>query len=517
MVRFNYIWNKAFRMFLILLVFALPLSPFFTSIGIIGATAAWFFLWNWREKIKRFVGSSDLWLFLGIYFLHIIGLLYSSDFRYAIQDLKVKLPLLILPLVLVTSPPLLYSERRIILVSFISGVIVSSLVSVFVLLTPGRLAGEDIRQIALFVSHIRLSLMVNLAIYGAFYLGLSAEKKREKYLCFIAGIWLIVFLFLLKSFTGLVVFLVCLFVLIPLYQHRIAHSVLRRCIVSASILLPVFFLIYVAVAVKRYYSNDKPDPRTIAYFTAGGRPYCHDFRSKDTENGHFVWLYLCEEELRIAWPLRSRIAYDSLDLRGNPLRFTLIRYLTSRGMPKDSLSVMQLSDDEIKSIENGVANYLYRNKVALYPYIYRIFWEFDSYVRGNNPSGHSITQRIIYWQTAVKIIRGNWIIGVGTGDVQQTFNEIYEKENVNLNRKFWLRAHNQYLTFLVTFGLPGFLIVMAGLVIPCLRKVKYNHFLKAVFLMISFLSMLPEDTLETQAGVTFVAFFYSFFILANRE
>jgi hypothetical protein len=70
---------------------------------------------------------------------------------------------------------------------------------------------------------------------------------------------------------------------------------------------------------------------------------------------------------------------------------------------------------------------------------------------------------------------------------------------------------------MVTFGIPGFLIIMTGLLFPCFRKIRYTPFLAAVFMMVSFLSMLPEDTLETQAGVTFFAFFYSFFILANRE
>jgi len=517
MVKVPITWHNIFLFFLIITVGALPLSPFFVSVGIIGSLVAWLFIGDFKGRIAGLLQSYDVWLFLGIYLLHLAGLLYTSDFAYAFQDLKVKLPLLVLPVMLVTAGPLTYSERKIVLIFFTAAVVISTFISAFILLMPGRMNGEDVRQMAPFISHIRLSLMVILAIFTAFSFGLTAHRRWERYLLFVAGAWLVVFLFLLKSFTGLILFLICLFILVPLYQHRIPSFFWRKSIVILSIVIPFVSLIYLFGSVKRYYSIDDTDPHKIAVFTQGGRAYRHDFRARDVENGHYVWQNVCEDELRIAWPLRSRIPYDGLDRKGNPIRFTLIRYLTSKGLPKDSLSVMQLADDEICSIENGVANYLYRNKLALYPYVYRVLWELDSYARGNNPSGHSVAQRIIYWKAALAIIRENIWFGVGTGDVQQAFNDYYERNEVNLQRKFWLRAHNQYLTFMVTFGIPGFLIIMTGLLFPCFRKIRYTPFLAAVFLMVSFLSMLPEDTLETQAGVTFFAFFYSFFILANLE
>ena len=517
MVKPEISWHNIFLFFLIVTVGSLPLSPFLTSVGIIGSAVSWLFAGSLKRKKAGLIRSNDVWLFLGIYFLHIAGLLYTSDFTYAFHDLKVKLPLLVLPVIFVTAGPLTFTERRIILIFFTAAVVTSSIISASILLIPGRLNGEDVRQMAPFISHIRLALMVDLSIFTAFSFGLTAQRRWERYLLFGAGIWLVIFLFLLKSFTGLILFLVCLFVLIPVYQHKIPSFFWRRAIVVISIVVPVISLIYLVVSVRRYYSFDETNPHQVAVFTVGGRAYRHDFRARDVENGHFVWQNVCEDELRIAWPLRSRIPYDSLDRRGNPIRFTLIRYLTSKGLPKDSLSVMRLADDEISSIENGVANYLYRNKLALYPYVYRVLWELDSYARGNNPSGHSVAQRIIYWKAALQIIRENIWFGVGTGDVQHAFNAYYERNEVNLQRKFWLRAHNQYLTFMVTFGIPGFLIIMAGLLLPFFRKIKYISFLAAVFLIISFLSMIPEDTLETQAGATFFAFFYSFFILANRE
>jgi len=44
---------------------------------------------------------------------------------------------------------------------------------------------------------------------------------------------------------------------------------------------------------------------------------------------------------------------------------------------------------------------------------------------------------------------------------------------------------------------------------------RMDDYFIVVFLIIAILSMLTEDTIESQAGVTFFAFFYSFFLFAR--
>ena len=50
-------------------------------------------------KINKKLFFADHALFL----LHLIGCLWTSDFDYAIKDLTIKLPLLILPIIIGTS------------------------------------------------------------------------------------------------------------------------------------------------------------------------------------------------------------------------------------------------------------------------------------------------------------------------------------------------------------------------------------------------------------------------------
>jgi O-antigen ligase len=149
----------------------------------------------------------------------------------------------------------------------------------------------------------------------------------------------------------------------------------------------------------------------------------------------------------------------------------------------------------------------------MYPYIYRVLWEIDTYKKGENPAGHSVAQRWIYLNIAKEIIQNHFWLGVGTGDVQKEFNKVYESRYKNIPEHWRRRAHNQFISFWISFGLIGLLIILIAFFIPVIKRINASGYLGYVFVIIAVLSMLNEDTLETQAGATFIAFFYSLFFL----
>jgi len=53
--------------------------------------------------------------------------------------------------------------------------------------------------------------------------------------------------------------------------------------------------------------------------------------------------------------------------------------------------------------------------------------------------------------------------------------------------------------------------------LPIIIERKNLSFLFAAFMLIAFLSMFNEDCLETQAGVTFYAFFAALFMWAYKN
>jgi hypothetical protein len=100
---------------------------------------------------------------------------------------------------------------------------------------------------------------------------------------------------------------------------------------------------------------------------------------------------------------------------------------------------------------------------------------------------------------------------VGTGDVLSAFNEQYQKQNDGLNSHYQLRTHNQYLTLILTFGFFAWLFIPYMIYI-LIKSAKRYSLIALIFTLILLLSFLSEDTLETQAGVTFAAFFSAWWL-----
>ncbi len=53
-------------------------------------------------------------------------------------------------------------------------------------------------------------------------------------------------------------------------------------------------------------------------------------------------LYVCEPELKKEWNKISTISYESVDRRGQQVSLTIRRYLTSKGLRKDSAALARL-------------------------------------------------------------------------------------------------------------------------------------------------------------------------------
>jgi len=108
---------------------------------------------------------------------------------------------------------------------------------------------------------------------------------------------------------------------------------------------------------KKFHEIKEVDYGKLPYVTKNNNDYYHDKKSRLTENGNLVWIYIQHKEMKKEWNKKSWRPYDSLDYKGNQLCFTLIRYLASKGLTRDSVGVNQLSDEDVKNVENGFANY----------------------------------------------------------------------------------------------------------------------------------------------------------------
>jgi O-antigen ligase len=190
--------------------------------------------------------------------------------------------------------------------------------------------------------------------------------------------------------------------------------------------------------------------------------------------------------------------------------------MTSAGLRKDSSGVAKLSDEDIRRIELGYTSVHTPNN----PLIQRLegtFFEINAFMNGAPPQGGSLSQRAVYLQTGLKVAAKNWLLGTGTGDVNQAMLNQYAEDRSSLEPDFQRRPHNQYLTFLITFGVAGLIYFVWLNGFAMVLALRSNNFMAIGFTMLAALSFLAEDTLETQIGVSFFAFFYAFLLLPSDE
>lgn len=377
-------------------------SPAINSISTGLLLLNWLVEGKFRTKWNALKNNKAVWTIIAIFLIHILGLLYTSNFQYALKDLRIKLPILILPVVFASSAKISMDDFLVLLKVLVFTALASSLYSFYIYLRYYGNVIVELRAISTIISHIRLSLLNCLAAFACFYLIFKNNYKKATLInvvWFLIAAWLFIFNGILGARMGILVFLVL-------------------------IILGVF---YISIKKKK------------------------------------LWLSLILITAALSLPFISYYGIKSVKMR----------------------------------VDEGIN-------------------ELRNYQHGGDPSGQSISQRFVFWEIGYHIFKKSPLIGIGTGDVADEYKKFYAQNDV-IDKKFQHRAHNQYLTILLTFGIIGFVVFMIGVIYPLFWNRKYLDYFYVVFIVSFLLSMTMEDTIETQAGVTFYAFFNSLFLFVKPD
>ena len=551
--------NQAYLLGLLMVAVGLTLSPFLMGMSQFWLVLVWIVdaftpLYKGgggiKHKLSLFIHNKAAVLLVAFYLMHVVGLLWTSDFQYALKDLRVKLPILVMPFVMSSMEPLDRKRFDLVMLVYVLSVFVATQFSFISYL---RHDYEDIREISHFISHIRfcLNIVFSMAIVGYYMYKKSVSTRStthknqvpelvegpsqknnvegpsqtvpafgikvaiDRFLQWFLLFWFAYVVFILEVLSGYVI-LAAVVIVSAIYAFlqwkkgrgwRIAMGVLAVAVIAAIVSVVMF-------AIKPMIEVEPVDFSTLDRKTAQGNYYWHDTICFPVEDGKYVGLYFNRFELREAWSQRSDLPLEDTTFDGESLEATLARYLTSKDLRKDAEGVMALTDEDVHNIEQGVPNYNNWKHPGLRARLSSTLFEYNVYRRFNNPNGGSLSQRIEFTRASFHIIGQHPWFGVGTGDVPQAFAQTYDEIHSPLKEEFRFRAHNQYLAIAVAFGLVGLAFFLFVLFYPWFSSKRYHTYLYVIFLCIILLSMFPEDTLETQAGATLFAFFESLLLFA---
>ncbi len=121
--------------------------------------------------------------------------------------------------------------------------------------------------------------------------------------------------------------------------------------------------------------------------------------------------------------------------------------------------------------------------------------------------------RISIWNASFNLIKKNFVLGVGTGDIQNELNEEYKRMGKrDLYKDKELNAHNQFIETSAENGVIGLLLLLSVFGIMFWVAVTNRNILYFMFILIVFISFLFETMLNRLAGLAFFSVF-SFLLL----
>ena len=173
------------------LAFSISLGKFPMSISLIGLFLNWIIELDFKRKWKKIKERRYFPLLLaGLFLVELFWLPLSEDLLIGLNVLRIKLPLLLLPIILGSKDNFQKTEWKAIISSFFVGLLISTfwvyLVSIDIL--PTKKTSGTIRDASIFMSHLRYSALLSLAFILVLFLAI--KRWANNIFCLFFGLWL---------------------------------------------------------------------------------------------------------------------------------------------------------------------------------------------------------------------------------------------------------------------------------------------------------------------------------------
>ncbi|OFX36975.1 MAG: hypothetical protein A2X08_16955 [Bacteroidetes bacterium GWA2_32_17] len=383
----------------LLVAFLIPLSHKITIYAIMLFVLSWLLSGQWLYTAEVAIKKPVFIIIVTFFFLHLVGLLYSSNMHAGWFDIEVKFSLILFPLVFFLSDTFDIEKRKKQLLAFVIGTALAMIICVISALYMYLMFNENnFSYMKLSLFHhptyfaMYISFSVAVIMYHFFYSEIAINKLLKS-LFIILIILFAVFIYMLSSKAGIIIFFIAL----------LAMS------------LPALF---------------KKNKRMLVFLIL-------------LFAGFQIWFSLTQNS-----------------------RFHVM----------------------VSSVQNAEKN-----------------------VTTEESSG----VRVLVYETALDLIKSNYAIGVGTGDIKNELMKEYKVRNMNGAIEKKLNVHNQFLETLLGQGIAGITLLLLLFLIPLINSLHTKNWLLMTFVIIVALNFIFESMLNTQAGVVFFAFFYSYFATSD--
>lgn len=124
---------------------------------------------------------------------------------------------------------------------------------------------------------------------------------------------------------------------------------------------------------------------------------------------------------------------------------------------------------------------------------------------------NAFVTRVSVWKSAWELSVKNLPFGVGAADSKPELNKYFAETNQKFLAKYEFPTHNQFLDFLLKFGILGPLVVLLYIFAIGYLGYKLKNAVILAFFLIFFTSNLTDDFLLRFDGIAFSGFWFSIF------
>lgn len=250
-------WRKQLLFYsIIVMMVSLFLSRAALSVSILFFVLVCFFHPDIKRQLKIFFSSPLLWSMSLLFLLPLLSGWWSADKKEWLNILRIKLPLLLLPLAFAAPFNFLKRQWQWLAAIFIILITAGTVWSMFHYISDmaavheGYLRAKSILT-PLDDDHVRFSWLVAVAILSAVWLWWKNQAQRNiSIMLWLVIIWLIIFLHILAARTGLFSFYIILFATIVWIGFK-----KNRVLYGAVLLVPLIALPVVAYFVLPSFRN----------------------------------------------------------------------------------------------------------------------------------------------------------------------------------------------------------------------------------------------------------------------
>ncbi len=474
------------------------------SLSLIGLFFNWVIELDFKRKWKKIIDRNYLPLVLaGLFLVELFWLPFNKDLLIGLNALRIKLPLFLLPIIVGSANSFKNKEWRTIISAFFVGLLVSTawvyLVSIDML--PTKKTSGTIRDASIFMSHLRYSALLSLSLLLILFLAL--KNWANKIFCLLFGLWLFILIMKFSTLTAVLGLFISL--IIGFFIWLTLEKSFNKKIIS--LFAVTFFVVsasYLYAIINEFY-HIKNQERSEKTHSLNGEKYIFDFNNDFTENGYYLWENIAPLELEKEWNELSQLNFKGKDQKGQKLKATLYRFLTSKGLNKDSSGLSMLSKEEIKLVESGCTSVITYNNFE--KRIRSLLYEMEFAKRNTNINNQTMNQRLVFWKVGKEILLSKLFFGYGPGGVKKEYKKYYVKNKTILTKENQLLAHNQFITQFINLGSIGGLIWVFLLIYSFLMVNKELCCLFIPYAVLMFFMFMSDDMLEVQAGVTIFSLF----------